>query len=46
MKRTHCRFYLHIHFRENNVTRVFAKEYVDTPEDFTELREYFLAKLL
>jgi hypothetical protein len=33
-------------FKENNVTGIFAQGYADIPGDFTELRQYLLAKLL
>jgi hypothetical protein len=33
-------------FLKNNVTGIFAQGYADIPGDFTELRQYLLAKLL
>jgi hypothetical protein len=32
--------------KENKVTGIFAQGYADIPGDFTELRQYLLAKLL
>ncbi|MEZ7499701.1 DUF4838 domain-containing protein [Flavobacterium sp. Arc3] len=33
-------------FKNNNVTGIFAQGYADVPGDFSELRQYLLAKLL